>query len=179
MTARSPNASMTTLITAATSAEQLRDVRDLMRAFIAWHRVRHRDESALIDRYFDPADFEAELQHLPGVYAPPAGRLLLATVDGRAAGCVALRDLGAGACEMKRMYVHTAFQRAGVGRALVHALLAEARATGYTVMRLDTGPKQVEALTLYRSVGFRPIAPYYELPDELRDWLVFMEAGLA
>jgi putative acetyltransferase len=170
---------MTTLVTAATSPEQLRDVRELMRAFIAWHGDRHRAESALIDRYFDPKTFEAELQGLPGEFAPPAGRLLLATADGNAAGCVALRDLGDGACEMKRMFVHTRFQGSGVGRALVQAILVEARSIGYARMRLDTGPKQVEALGLYRSVGFRPIPPYYEAPPELRDWLVFMELELA
>jgi len=171
---------MAILIREATTAAQFADVRTLMHAFIAWHRQRHAAEAALIDRYFDPIAFEAELAHLPGDFAPPRGRLLLASDDdtGRAAGCVALHDLGAGTCEMKRMFVFDAFHGQGIGRALVDAVIAEARQIGYTLMRLDTGARQIEAQTLYRSVGFKDIAPYYDLPDDLSAWLVFMELDL-
>jgi GNAT superfamily N-acetyltransferase len=179
---------MTTIAEAA-SAEQLEDVRTLMRAFIAWHRDRHREDLDLIDRYFDPVAFEVELSGLPGKYGSPEGRLLLARSDGRPAGCVALRRLdapsstrqpsvAARACEMKRMFVHSEFRGKGIGRALVEAVVAEARAIGYTMMRLDTSARQMEAQRLYLGMGFHIIPPYYDLPEDLRDWLVFMERRL-
>ena len=169
---------MVTVSPAETPA-QLDHVRDLVRAFVAWHRGRHREDAALIDRYFDAEAFEAELASLPGKYAPPDGRLLLATLDGRPAGCVALRRIDAAACEMKRMFVRTDLHGKGVGRALGRAIVEEARAAGYRTMYLDTSFRQQEAVTLYRSLGFREIEPYYEVPPELRNWLVFMELSLA
>ena len=162
----------------AESEVDLDAVRDLCRAFVAWHRVAHTDDIELIERYFDEEDFEAELAGLPGYYAPPAGRLLLARSDGTPAGCVALRDLGGGDCEMKRMFVPEAFRGQGVGRQLAEALIAEAGWAGYRKMRLDTSHRQAAAMALYESVGFRKAPPYYELPDDLADWLVFFEREL-
>src|SRR5690242_5124750 len=98
-------------------------VRALIRGFVAWHRSRHLDDLELIDRYFDEAEFERELAGLPGNYVPPAGQLLLATCAGEPAGCVALRRLDDGVCEMKRMYVDAAFRGKGVGVALTERLL--------------------------------------------------------
>jgi GNAT superfamily N-acetyltransferase len=158
---------------------QMDEVRALMRAFVAWHRERHQQDLDLIDRYFDGADFERELAGLPGTYRPPDGQLLLATVDGAPAGCAALRRLDGDACEMKRMYVDGRFRGTGVGRALSDRLLTDARSLGYRRMRLDTSIRQPEAQALYRHLGFTPIEPYYELSDDLRGWLVFMELELA
>jgi GNAT superfamily N-acetyltransferase len=158
--------------------EQIDQVRDLMRAFVDWHRQRHLAHIALIDRYFDAAEFEQELATLPGKYAPPKGRLLLAIHAGQAAGCVALRDLGDGICEMKRMFVYTHLHGHGIGRALADRVVAEARVAGHQRMRLDTGIGQTEAIGLYKSAGFKPIAPYYRLPDDIKHWLVFMELKL-
>lgn len=160
------------------SGERLDDVRDLMRAFIAWHRERNRDDLDLIDRYFDPAAYRAELDGLPGPYAPPDGALLLATLDGEPAGCVALQRLDPQTCEMKRMFVHGRCQGHGVGRALGEAIIEAGRTLGYQRMRLDTSFRQHEALTLYRRLGFTEIEPYYEGPAELIEWLVFMELRL-
>lgn len=165
-------------VTTPTTREELDQVRDLMRAFVAWHRQRHREDLALIDRYFDAAAFEDELATLPGRYAPPRGALLLATHDGEPAGCVALREIDAEACEMKRMFVHLHMQGHGIGRALGDAVIAQAEALGYRLMLLDTSIRQPEAQALYRKLGFREIEPYYELPDALRTWLVFMELRL-
>jgi ribosomal protein S18 acetylase RimI-like enzyme len=108
--------------------------------------------------------FERELATLPGDYAPPPGRLLLARVDGALAGCVALRPLGAGVCEMKRLYVRAACRGLGLGRGLVEALLGHARNLDYATMRLDTVPAMVEAIALYTSLGFRDIPPYRPNP---------------
>ena len=115
---------------------------------------------------------------LPGKYGRPEGRLLLASVDGRAAGCVALRSLGDGSSEMKRMFVDPEFRGRGVGKALAVRLIDEARSAGYRTMRLDTSVRQLEAIALYERLGFTRISPYYELPAELVDWLVFMELSL-
>lgn len=161
------------------TTEQLDQVRALMRAFIAWHRERHQQDRALIESYFDAAAFEAELEGLPGKYAPPGGGLLLATLDGEPAGCVALRGIDEARCEMKRMFVYPERQGHGVGRALAEAVIRDARALGYRRMLLDTSIRQAEAQALYRRLGFRPIAPYYDLPEPLRNWLVFMELPLA
>jgi putative acetyltransferase len=157
---------------------QLDEVRGLMRSFIAWHRQRHREDIHLIDQYFDTVAFEEELASLPGKYLPPTGQLLLATSDGAAAGCVALREIDGSACEMKRMFVYPQFQGKGIGRALAEVLINEARGLGYTSMRLDTSIRQNEAKALYQRLGFQVIEPYYELPQELRNWLVFMELKL-
>jgi putative acetyltransferase len=110
--------------------------------------------------------FEAELASLPGRYAPPEGRLYLAEVNGAPAGCVALRAFAPGIAEMKRLYVRENARGAGTGRALAERVLADARATGYAAIRLDTLwlPVMAAANRLYERMGFRDIPPYYPNP---------------
>ncbi len=110
--------------------------------------------------------FASELASLPGKYAPPTGKLLLARdPDTRPLGCVALRALDIeGCCEMKRLYVSPQARGLGLGRALIMAISAEAERIGYREIRLDTLPGMTEAISLYETAGFVPIAPYYETP---------------
>ena len=150
----------------------------LIRDFISWCRTRYRERPWFVDSYLQSGDFEEELSSLAQMYAPPGGALLLALVDRRPAGCVALRTLSDGICEMKRLFVCAEHQGLGVGRQLTEALIDLARRRGFSTMRLDTGDLQTEAHALYRSLGFVPIPPYYECPDRLRKHLVFMELAL-
>ena len=110
-------------------------------------------------------DFDRELAELPGDYAPPEGRLLLADLRGETAGCVALHKWKSGICEMKRLYLRPQFRGKGLGRVLAEAVIAEARKIGYQRMRLDTvQPVMADAVAMYRKLGFRAIAPYRENP---------------
>ena len=116
--------------------------------------------------------FDEELKSLPGAYGPPSGRLLLARHAGHAAGCVALRRLEAGICEMKRLYVRPADRGRSLGRMLVERIIAEARAIGYERMRLDTvASAMTDAIALYRRIGFEEIAPYSVIPIEDALWM--------
>jgi len=115
-------------------------------------------------------NFAAEVANLPGSYAPPAGRLLIARVGDFVAGCIALRKISADVCEMKRLYLRTDFRGRGIGRVLVDAVLSEAKQIGYSRMRLDTIRGRMDpAIALYRSIGFKEVAPYYEssVPETL------------
>lgn len=166
------------VIRRAKSKRDFEAVAQLMQTFIEWHYERHASDRRIIDSYFDPEKFAAELKNLPGEFAPPSGALLVAEEDGRIAGCVALRALNDGTCEMKRMFVRADFHGKGLGNLLGSAIVNEARAIGYHRMMLDTGPAQREAQGLYRKLGFTEVEPYYELPPRLRDWLVFMKLDL-
>jgi putative acetyltransferase len=110
-------------------------------------------------------NFEQELAGLPGDYAPPQGRLLLAEYEGQLAGCVALHEWEPRICEMKRLYLRPAFRGKGLGRVLAEAIIAEARNIGYQRMRLDTiEPIMKDAVEMYRKLGFREIGPYRPNP---------------
>jgi putative acetyltransferase len=108
--------------------------------------------------------FQDEIADLKSAYGPPTGRLLLAEIDGVPAGCVALRGRDGGACEMKRMFVRPAFRGRGLGRRLAEAVIAAARELGYERMRLDTLAHMHVPRTLYRSLGFVEVEPYYHNP---------------
>lgn len=143
-----------------TAADRIGDwsqVRDIMREYAS---------SLSIDLAFQ--DFDAELAGLPGDYAPPAGQLVLAVVGDTVVGCGALRALPEcdypNACEMKRLYVRPAFRRFGLGRQLAQALLDEAQRCGYASVLLDTLDDMEAARSLYASLGFEEVPPYYFNP---------------
>jgi putative acetyltransferase len=113
-------------------------------------------------------NFEAELAGLPGDYAAPQGCLLLALLDGKIAGCCAMRPLASvdypNACEMKRLYVRKKFRRSGLGRQLAEAVMDAARIAGYHSVLLDTLNDMEAARALYQDLGFQDIPPYYHNP---------------
>jgi putative acetyltransferase len=149
----------------ATTPEDLAQVRRLFRAYADWLGV---------DLCFQ--GFERELAELPGAYAPPAGRLLIARAGSDAVGCVGLRPLEPGVCEMKRLWVEPGFGGHGIGRALAERIVAAAREIGYQRMRLDTIPARMPAAQhLYAALGFREIPAYYHNP---LDGVVMLELEL-
>ena len=138
----------------ASSPVEIDQARELFREYEAWLNL---------DLCFQ--NFEKELAELPGAYAPPGGRLLLALDDNELAGCVALRRLNDNVCEMKRLFLRPQFQGRGLGRELAERIIEEGRAIGYQKMRLDTLSEQMgSAIRLYRALGFQEIAPYYKNP---------------
>lgn len=133
-------------------------------ADVATIRVLLREYQVQLGVDLDFQGFEGELAALPGAYAPPHGRLLLATHDGAPVGCVALRDAGAGRAEMKRLYVRAQARGLGVGKRLVERIVAEARGAGYAEIVLDTLPSMAAAQKLYEQLGFRDIPAYNASP---------------
>jgi len=112
-------------------------------------------------------NFDEELRTLPGKYAPPDGRLLLAYTDKELAGCIALRKLDDRTCEMKRLFIRPKFRGKGYGRKMIDSLIEQARDIGYERMWLDSLPGKMDAaIALYRQLGFKDIPAYYDNPLE-------------
>lgn len=147
----------------AVSERQVEQVRNLFREYQAELAVQYRARS-----------LEVEISTLPGVYAPPKGKLLLAMVAGQPVGCVGLRPfLQDGACEMKRLYARPTFRGGRVGKELVERVVEEARVLGYSRVRLDTHPPTMQAaVAMYRKFGFQEVEPG---PVEAVEGLMYME----
>ena len=130
----------------------------LARAFFAYMRETYPEQAMTIDAYLEDQDFEGQLAAFRSHFNPPKGECLLARSAGEPVGIVMLKPYAPGVCELNRMYVTGAARGRGVGRALCEALIARARTLGYREIRLDTPNERVEALPLYRSLGFLPEA---------------------
>lgn len=125
------------------SLEELEEVKKIFIEYAAFLQV---------DLCFQ--DFEKELQTLHQVYLPPLGCIILAKEDNQVLGCIALKPIGEGVCEMKRLYVRPAARGKGLGNQLVEELIDFAQKVGYKTMKLDTISSLKEAIKLYRSKGF-------------------------
>ena len=155
---------------------QTRQVVALLREYFLWLRRRYVAEMPILDTTGFHEALEHELADLKGRYGAPNGAILLALVDDTAAGCIMFRPLSAGICEMRRLFVHPAFKGQGVGSALVSKLAGLAIARGNDVMRLEVGPRQQEAIALFRDVGFHQVEPYCDPRYVFKDQMLFMEA---
>jgi GNAT superfamily N-acetyltransferase len=146
----------------AEAKEDIEDARAIFREYERWLGMSLCFQS-----------FEEELATLPGKYSPPEGRLYLARIQGSIAGCIALRKLDEGICEVKRLYLRESARGQGIGLALIEKLIDDARAIGYARMRLDTHPpKMGKAVSIYEAHGFYEIPPYYDNPHSS---VLFME----
>lgn len=156
---------MLTIVQAETP-EQIATARQLIEEYAAWLEFKLCFQG-----------FEDEMRSMPGKYAPPSGRLLLALWDGKPAGVIALRPLDEpGLCEMKRLYVRPEFRGHSIGRLLAERIIRDAAEIGYSRMRLDTvAGKMDSAIAMYRELGFKETDPYYQTPV---GHTLFMELAL-
>ncbi|MBL8146625.1 MAG: GNAT family N-acetyltransferase [Anaerolineae bacterium] len=167
---------MLTIVQAETP-EQIGQVRELISEYRAYLRaeVDNEMEESEVPTV---AALEQELEELPGIYVPPRGCLLLAFVDGDAAGCIALLPYRPDAGEVKRLWVRPRARGRKAGRLLADTLIAQARAAGYRQLLLSTSIKMTDAQRLYRSLGFQTIEPYFDGPPAFMAQEVFMRLDL-
>ena len=167
---------MLTIVQADTQ-EQIQRFQELVAEYKAWDIEMSGRLGLNVDTLLDFGYKESVLE-LVAEFAPPSGRLLLASFDGQVAGCAGLRRLSPEIGEIKRVYVRPAFRRKRVGRALIEAIISAARTIGYRKLRLETASFMEGAQALYRSLGFDLIEPYREIPEVMRHLGVFMELNL-
>jgi GNAT superfamily N-acetyltransferase len=161
-------------ISQVNSEAEIVAVRELMREYATWAFTLVPGSNKA------PAweGFDQELATLPGVYAPPAGRLLLAMQDGQPAGCVCLKAHDATNSELKRLYVRPTFRGQNIGQQLVEMLIEEARQSGYQRIVLDSHISMKKAHAIYQEVGFRLVSAPDDFPENLKPIVVFMECDL-
>lgn len=126
-------------------------------------------------KYLDLQNYDAELEHLETKYGLPDGRLYLARLGGKVAGCIGLRKIDSENCEMKRLYVRPQFRGERIGQKLVQRILDDAREIGYENMLLDTLPFLQSAIRMYRELGFVEIPSYNNSP---MDTSIYMKLSL-
>ncbi len=143
-------------IDAVRSDDDVAAASQLARDFFAYMRETYPELGATIDAYLIAQDFEGQLAEFRTYFNPPRGECVIARLGGAPVGVVMLKPYGPGVCEMNRMYVANAARGRGVGRALCDGLIARARELGYREIRLDALNERVEALPLYRKLGFAP-----------------------
>ena len=148
-------------------------VKQLFGEYLAFLKEEFCDYAELpwVIEYYE--DFEEEIANLPDRFKKPKGYILVAIYEEQPAGCVAMGELEAGACEMKRLFVRPEYRRKGVGTALCKAIIERAKVIDYTHMRLTTALERPQRL--YKSLEFKMIAAYRDVPI---DGVVFMELKL-
>jgi len=161
------------------TAEQVKKTQTLFAEYFEFLRTDVDTDVDDLDEVVPMAGFREEMAGLPGKYAPPDGRLLLAELDGQAAGCVAFYKLDEATCEVKRLWARPQFRRMKVGRALMETLVAEARSAGFATILLSSADVLKEAHGLYYSLGFQPTEPFFEMPPEMLANELFMRLDLA
>ena len=165
-------------IVAATEPADYGAFSELIVEYTNWCRERYEDDAWFIDRALGHQSLDDELKKLPAVFGPPNGKTLLVRSGDNYLGCGAYKRLDQKTCEMKRVFLRPQIRGLGLGRILCTELMREAKEDGYNLMRLDTAGRLVEAITAYKSLGFRECAPYIDYPPDLMPYLVFMEAPL-
>jgi GNAT superfamily N-acetyltransferase len=159
----------------ACSAADYAAFADICRAYLTWCRDRYASLPWFVEAVFGHQALDAELAMLAEKYGPPAGRTLLLFRDDAVVGGGAYRRMADGACELKRLFLTDAARGHGLGRQLTLALIALAAAEGFATMRLDTADRLIEAIVLYRGMGFAEVAPFHDYPAKLLPHLIFME----
>ena len=162
------------VISQVSTPSEIQNVQELLREYTAWAFTL----TAGSDQAPTFHGLEQELATLPGIYAPPAGCLLLAMQDGQSAGCIALKGHDATTGELKRLYVRPAFRGRNIGRQLVAALIAEARKFGYQRLILDSHISMTKAHEIYMAAGFRKVNTPSDFPEALKPIAVFMELAI-
>lgn len=165
-------------INLAESEIQYQQVRELFAELSAWDTSQVSqlglDGQEALDFYYASGE-----ETLPGAFAPPEGRMFLATQAAKPAGCAGFHGMNQEACEMKRMYVRPEFRRMQIGRQLTEKLIVAAKEARYLVMRLETVTFMDKAISMYSSFGFKTCPPYYVIPESFRAITVFMQLNLA
>lgn len=154
------------------SKEQIAHAQELLREYISWWATTEPEDFAQAPTFID---WEKDIETLPGIFVPPAGRLLLAMQDGQPAGCVCLKGHDSVTAEIKRLYVRPAFRGQNIGWQLVKFLINEARQSGYERIVLDTHTSMKNAQSLYKAMGFQVINTAEEIPNTLKPFIMFME----
>ena len=151
----------------------------LISEYVAWCRERYKNDPWLVELAFSHQGLDAELLSLADLYAPPNGRMLIAEDAHEILGGVAYKRIDEDTCEMKRLFVRSSASGRGLGRKLCDALLQTAARDGFRTMRLDTTRDMVEAIGLYRTCGFKDVAPVVEYPDRMRPMMLFMSREIS
>lgn len=169
---------MITVVEAASAAD-LQHARGLFNEYFSF--LQREIDTTVTDLNEVPplAGYHEEIANLPGRYAAPDGRLLIAYDEGVSAGCVALYKLDESVGEVKRLWVNPASRGKQVGRLLMEKLIAEARDIGYQTVLLSTVDKLKPAISLYTALGFQPTSAYFELPAFMRNQEIFLKLDLS
>jgi len=164
----------------AYSGEMLQAAITLSQEYVTWMVATIRETYPDLDirEFTSEHEYDDVLKKFPGEHVPPYGRLLVALCGDEASGCIALGKLSDTVCEMRTLFVRPTYRGTGVAKKLVDTVLHDAREIGYQQMRLDTLGFMDSALGLYRSLGFRDIAPYIEVSDSLKQYIHFLELEL-